>query len=159
MSSLGQDTCRAVNGATEKVQFVCFQWYFFAKRNSLIEQCASLDFPDSDVAVREFFLGNLKSLHFCSRHGWQNNLSSTMVFSLNVLQHYAVSSVNRTLSLQCIQELIKVNKFRQLPEWTKSLRTSAMLWQCPQGLQLYEGTEVSRTPAILWQWPQGLHLS
>ena len=45
----------------------------------------------------EFFLGSFKSLHSCLRHVWQNKL--TMVFSLNVLQHYATSSVNRVCHL------------------------------------------------------------
>ena len=54
-------------------------------------------FPGSDVTVREFFLGNFKSFHFFSRHGWQNKL--TMVFSLSVLQHYTISNVNRVCHL------------------------------------------------------------
>ena len=82
-------------GATEKVHSVCFQQCFFATRNSSLNNVQIWTFPGSDVTVREFFLGSFKSLLSFLRHGWQNKLSSTMVFSLSVLQHYAMRSVNR----------------------------------------------------------------
>ena len=60
----------------------------------------------------------------------------------------------------------------QLSERTECLRTPAVLWQWPQGLQLSEWTEGQwpqglqlsewteglRAPAMLWQWAQGLQL-
>ena len=79
--------------------------------------------------------------------------------SVQKCHDYAMSCV----SVQCIQELIKVNQIQsetpmvqqgsQLSEWTEGLRTPAVLWQWPQGLQLFEWTEGLRTHAILWQWP------
>ena len=65
------------------------------------------------------------------------------VSSVQKCHDYAMSYV----SVQFIQELIKVTKFKV-----------KYRWMVQQGSQLSEWTEGLRTPTVLWQWPQGLQL-
>ena len=39
------------------------------------------------------------------------------MFSINVLQHHDMSCANRAVSLQCIQELVKIFNFRVRHRW------------------------------------------
>ena len=139
-------------------------------------------FPGCDVAIREFFLGNFKSLCSCFRHGWQNK--STMVFSLSVLQHYAMSSVNRVCHLfrSAIIMPLAVCPSSVFKNWSKlpnskwntdgwcsrvhSYLSGQKVWGLPQcfgnGLRVYNYRSRQKVWGLLqcfWQWPQGLQLS
>lgn len=54
------------------------------------------------------------------------HLHTTILFSLNVLKPYAMSFENRDLSLQCMQELVKVIKFRVKHRWCSRVTTVSM---------------------------------
>ena len=186
VSSLGQDTCRAVTKGQQR-RFVLFAFCSASRHHKIVLWTMCWFGLFLVVMLQSWsmeFLGNFRSLHSCLRHGWQNKLSSTMVFSLSVLQHYAISYVNRVCHqfrsvmimpwAVCPSSVFK-NWFK-LPnsEWNADgaawfttiwvdrsfedpCNALAMLW--PQGLQLSEGTECLRTPAVFGQWPQGSQLS
>ena len=87
-------------GATEKVRSVCFLQCLSPPEIVFWTMCwFGLFLVVMLQSWSMEFLGNFRSLHSCLRHGWQNKLSSTMVFSLSVLQHYAMSCMNKVCHL------------------------------------------------------------
>ena len=178
VSSLGQDICRAATKGQQR-RFILFAFSSASSPPEIVlwTVCKFWTFPGSDVTVWEFFVGNFKSLHSCLSHGWQKKLSSTLVFSLSVLPHYATSSVNRVCH-QFRSAMIMpwaVCPSRVFKNWSKLPNSKwnadgaagfTTIWvdrrfgdpsnplTMAAGLTTIWWTEGLRIPAMLWQCPR-----